>query len=76
MSGVTCEGCKFFSPSESIEEYGDCRRNAPPVYLPPPDVNPGPTFASWPVVHESDWCGEWADNEIVQAEIVEEDLPF
>jgi len=55
---LSCTTCKFNEPvigkdEEHIEDVPIiiCRRNPPQL------VEDGKTY--WPVVTESDWCGEW-----------------
>ena len=46
FSGMICKTCIFFVEKKNIKEkiLGRCRRNAP-------------TMSGFPVVFETDWCG-------------------
>lgn len=47
-NGEKCESCLYF-------RTGQCRRNPPEVY-----TDGGIPNGAWPLVNETDWCGEWA----------------
>jgi hypothetical protein len=56
-----CGNCRFFDPASGRELGGGCcRRHAPRPALGPGDPDAGATDAYWPVVLDSEWCGEWA----------------
>jgi hypothetical protein len=60
MSEQICSGCKYFYPIDQTVyldgapvESGECRRRAVS------SVARGVPGRPFPVVRESDWCGEW-----------------
>ena len=60
-----CSKCSYFHRGADMDlddEYdGFCRRYAPkPEALRIEQFRKGPSFVSWPVVYETDWCGEFA----------------
>jgi len=48
--GFNCSNCNFGFPDEA--EMCACHRHAP---APTPEFS----FANWPVVKKTDWCGEY-----------------
>lgn len=52
MTSECCELCNFYDDKNTMPEYGRCRRYAP---------CPGNPYdiCEWPLVHKSDWCGEF-----------------
>lgn len=54
-----CEDCKFWEYLEMVSPdtaSGLCRRKAPHVRSEPEEMH---VVAYWPLVTESDWCGEF-----------------
>ena len=55
---VACEQCIYWErldASAVAEDYGFCRRYAPPAVT----ISKAAEFeARWPLTHESEWCGE------------------
>lgn len=51
-----CRNCRFFDRSAVKTHWGDCRRRAPTTRAAP---TTSPNLRGWPLVLESDWCGEW-----------------
>ena len=44
--GMQCRTCMWYNPKESeIKKVGRCRKHAP-------------TMDGWPVMFQSDWCGD------------------
>lgn len=58
----TCATCRFWLRNEDAR-LGECRRRAPApatVDTETHDSPPNAWWAYWPVVEETDFCGEWA----------------
>lgn len=53
----SCKTCQFYQFGDPISEEGECHRN-PPKWL-------EDGMGVWPVVVESDWCGEYKQNSVV-----------
>lgn len=58
---VICENCKFSEP-HGADNFKFCRKNAPKGEL-SCYQQPIPSNAVWPLVKDSDWCGEFAPQE-------------
>lgn len=65
---ATCENCRFFRHG-SEGGFGECRRR-PPVLLSHALGKKHDTFeeemffrTAFPVLADTDWCGEWAPGE-------------
>lgn len=57
-----CASCMFFVPKNETS-IGRCRKHSPSI-------------DGWPVVHDSDWCGDHkltAQANLVEFELIEED---
>jgi hypothetical protein len=56
MMNKSCANCSHFDPTQKQDfanfDLGFCRRHAPRVGV--PKVN-----CDWPIVQETDWCGEF-----------------
>jgi hypothetical protein len=63
LEGKRCVGCAWFDGLEErdngVEGTGYCRK-LPPFVLKKRHRDAA-GMAEWPVVDESDWCGEWKD---------------
>lgn len=61
---MPCADCNFYQPIQSQmylpanRPFGECRRVAPSV-IGTPDSRDRQTLAMFPVVNDSDWCGEF-----------------
>lgn len=55
-----CKGCVHFDVNPYVNPYddlkGECRRYAPRVVVPANDYD---TAVVWPVVRDTDFCGEF-----------------
>jgi len=58
MTKTCCVNCKHFKQYSLDDDRGDCRRHAP-VY----SVHGTPR---WPIVVETDWCGDFEKNENIE----------
>lgn len=44
-TNMKCRTCMYYAPKAGTTPIGRCRRHAP-------------TMNGWPVMHETDWCGD------------------
>lgn len=71
MKGACCRECVFWEPSSAGDDSatGECRRHAPTAFVPlmvphhperyDDDGDQYETNADWPRTGETDWCGEF-----------------
>ena len=52
-----CSTCKFFKPSLTHEDFGECRLHAPQPTI-GGSVVLEDRMAQWPVVDTAHWCGQ------------------
>lgn len=53
-----CKDCRFFETEEG-EHQGLCRKNAPSPFLAPTEDALRLRDVWWPIVFDTDWCGDW-----------------
>lgn len=77
-----CKECRFFERQKILsDDAGLCRRHAPRarvIYNREADpVSNSDCFADWPLVFDTDWCGEWAarDWATMQADAARDAVP-
>jgi len=55
-----CSSCRFWCPIPVDAIYHECRAHPPKVrHYDEPDLQLRARRGSFPLVHETDWCGEW-----------------
>lgn len=62
----TCRTCRFWAAKFPNDWHSWCRRRAPfaRLVVTTPDSCGGEVKPAWPQTRESDWCGEWEQNEL------------
>ncbi len=58
LAGVyQCSTCRYWR--ETDDDLGICRRYAPRPFVSPNAEEQGGWIAHWPLVLNTNWCGEW-----------------
>ena len=61
LGNAACGACEYYKPSRTesmVEDFGECRRFPSAVI-----VDGGKVVGKFPLVDETDWCGDFSETE-------------